>query len=148
MFGTIGSDGQVHIDRERKSRLKARRTENIPACKGCFLEDVCAGGCPSQGLMSTGDLLKPCPRECEIARAINAEVIARIADCDILASNKYLQQDIHWSRDDQPDSPRLRLITLIPPGHPACETYDREFRPLLPRRPYDPDRPALYLATQ
>jgi uncharacterized protein len=148
MLGRVGPDGHVRIDRDRKIRLEARRTENMSACKGCFLEDVCAGGCPALGLQNTGDLLKPCPRECEVARAINAEVIARVADCDILASNKYLQQDIHWKRDDRPGSPRMRLITLIPPGHPARETYDPEFRPLLPRRPHDPDRPAFYLATR
>jgi radical SAM protein with 4Fe4S-binding SPASM domain len=148
MFGSIGSDCDVRINQRRKSRLEARRTENILGCKGCFLEDVCAGGCPARGLQSTGDLLKPCPRECEIAKTINAEVIARIADCDILASGRFLQHDIHWRRDDQPGSPRLRLVTLMPPGHPARDTYDPEFRPLLPPRPHDPEQPDFYLATQ
>ncbi|MCX6245750.1 MAG: radical SAM protein [Bacteroidetes bacterium] len=73
--------GRVVWDQSRIEKLKQRITENIYACKGCFLRYQCAGDCPIKSFRySKRDLYSPDPYRCQISDRINKQLIAWLAD--------------------------------------------------------------------
>jgi uncharacterized protein len=78
----------VLIDHARIERLRQRVTRKMDACEGCFLRHQCAGDCPVKSFRYSGnDLYSPDPYRCQIARRINAQLIAWVADGEIEARN-------------------------------------------------------------
>lgn len=73
--------GRVVLDQDRIEKLKLRVTENMDACKSCFLRYHCAGDCPVKSFRySNRDLYSPDPYRCQIADQINKQLIAWLAD--------------------------------------------------------------------
>lgn len=72
---------KVIINKEKVKFLKGRITENLKACKNCFLKYNCAGDCLAKTFRSCGgDIFSPDPHRCQIANLINKQLIAWIAD--------------------------------------------------------------------
>lgn len=73
--------GRVVLDQMRIDKLKQRIAENMEACKGCFLRYQCAGDCPVKSFRhSNRDLYSPDHYRCQIAKRINKQLIAWLAD--------------------------------------------------------------------
>lgn len=78
---SLGTDaGNFLIEREKLERLAARRPANMERCKGCFVRNVCRGGCAHKGLVATGDLFTPDSTHCAFMRAIVPCIIQRMAE--------------------------------------------------------------------
>lgn len=73
--------GVVVLDQTRIDRLYQRVTENMEACKECFLRYQCAGDCPARSFRHYNrDLYSPDPYRCEISERINKQLIVWLAD--------------------------------------------------------------------
>lgn len=73
--------GRVVLDQVRIEQLRLRVTENMEACKDCFLRYHCAGDCPVKSFRySNRDLYSPDPYRCQIADRINKQLIVWLAD--------------------------------------------------------------------
>jgi uncharacterized protein len=73
--------GTVELNHDRIARLDRRVAQNMEACKDCFLRYQCAGDCPLKSyLHSNRDLYSPDPYRCQIARRVNQQLIAWLAD--------------------------------------------------------------------
>ena len=73
--------GRVVLDQMRIDKLNQRIAENMEACKGCFLRYQCAGDCPVKSFRhSNRDLYSPDHYRCHIAKQINKQLIAWLAD--------------------------------------------------------------------
>jgi len=73
--------GRVVLNQARIEQLKQRVTENMDACKGCFLRYHCAGDCPARSFRySNRDLYSPDPYRCQIAGLVNKQLIVWLAD--------------------------------------------------------------------
>jgi uncharacterized protein len=72
---------RVALDRARIQQLAQRVTENLEACRDCFLRFQCAGDCPLKSFRkSNTDLYFPDAYRCEIAERINKQLIVWLAD--------------------------------------------------------------------
>ena len=73
--------GRLVLDQARIEQLKQRVAENMEACRGCFLKNHCAGDCPVKSFRhSNRDLYSPDPYRCQIAKRVNKQIIAWLAD--------------------------------------------------------------------
>ncbi|MBU3967157.1 MAG: radical SAM protein [Euryarchaeota archaeon] len=73
--------GQVVLDQARIAKLKLRVTENMDACKDCFIRYQCAGDCPVKSFRhSNHDLYFPDPYRCQISDRVNKQLIVWLAD--------------------------------------------------------------------
>lgn len=71
----------VDVNHDRVAQLEHRVAENMEACKDCFLRYQCAGDCPLKSFLhSNHDLYSPDPYRCQIARRVNQQLIAWLAD--------------------------------------------------------------------
>ena len=91
--------GQVSMDQSRIEGLKQRVTENMEACRDCFLKEQCAGDCLVRSFRySTGDLYRPDPYRCRIAELINKQLIVWLSDGVIEHQVSDRQSVIAWNR--------------------------------------------------
>lgn len=80
LFSIGTAEGGFSIDRDKMKRLASRLTTNMEQCKGCFVRNLCRGGCAHKGLTKTGDLFAPEPTHCAFMRAIVPRIIKRMAE--------------------------------------------------------------------
>lgn len=67
-------------DLAKMERLASRCTTSMEPCRGCFVRNMCRGGCAHKGLTNTGDLFVPDPNHCAFMRAIVPKIIQRMAE--------------------------------------------------------------------
>lgn len=80
--------GTVDVDSQHIATLGKRTAENMEACSNCFLRLQCAGDCPLKSYQYSGcDLYSPDPYRCQIAHAVNRQLIAWLADGVIVTRN-------------------------------------------------------------
>lgn len=76
--GKINDDGSIVFYEDRIKKLRDRKSENIEACRNCFLEYVCNGGCAIKSYRKTGDLLKVDEEECEFIQALTPKILTSV----------------------------------------------------------------------
>ncbi len=71
---------RVVVDEQKVAALKERVTENLRSCSSCFLRYNCAGDCLARTFRSSGNLYAPDRYRCQVAEAVNKQLIAWLAD--------------------------------------------------------------------
>jgi uncharacterized protein len=74
-------DGKFVIDKNKLAKLTlSSSVENIKECSSCFARYICRGGCPMRRLWFTGDLARPSPHHCFVAKHLLISVVMRAVD--------------------------------------------------------------------
>jgi len=76
--GRINDDQSIDFFNDRVDNLKNRKSENIEACRNCFLEYVCNGGCAIKSYRRTGDLLKVDEEECAFLKTLSPKILKAV----------------------------------------------------------------------
>lgn len=76
--GRINDDQSIDFFEDRIKNLKNRKSENIEACRSCFLEFVCNGGCSIKSYRKTGDLLMVDEEDCEFLRRLTPKILKSV----------------------------------------------------------------------
>lgn len=136
-YGSVHEDGEVEIERDKEAFLRLRRGENVNGCGQCFLIDSCSGTCAIKAYRNKSDYFSKDPYQCFLTMNINAEIISKIADGEIVATPLMQSSSIKYGENEMVESslPWMRLHSHIPPGHPARKKTGYLDRPF-----YFPDK--------
>jgi radical SAM protein with 4Fe4S-binding SPASM domain len=119
-----------HLDRRtrqlviiplREEVLHSRTADSLSPCRTCYMRDTCAGGCMSRARAQTGSIFERDAVNCVIARRINPQLAAAIADGNLVPDSGWLPLTSELSAPASPDDPATgawpagRLVALVPP---------------------------------
>jgi uncharacterized protein len=133
LVGRQLADGAMQVWPAREAALQRRVGYALPICQSCFMVDTCAGGCASRARAQSGDPQARDIAHCRMSQAINARLMADLADGRLLP-------DLGW----QPMTAALdpanaalpgcggRLVALVPPFARPRWNADAERRPAFP----------------
>jgi uncharacterized protein len=102
----------------REEALRSRTADSLPHCSTCYMRDTCAGGCMSRARAQTGSIFERDPVQCMLARRINPQMAAAIADGDLVPDPGWLPLTAElpaWSGPSEAGArPAGRLVALVP----------------------------------
>ena len=105
-FGKIENWKEVFKSKEYVN-LALRIVGQIPECKDCSIECVCAGGCPASAESSYGSFYSKESKECEFRKKMTEELIKNI---DLIQSDKVLFDEVDSSYIPTINSYKVRKL--------------------------------------
>jgi uncharacterized protein len=86
-------DGKFIVDKNKLNNLiRSSSVETMDGCSTCFARYICRGGCPMRRLWFTGDITKPSPHHCFVARNLLISVVMRAVDGEYRLPGEFYQE--------------------------------------------------------